>query len=255
MWVEFEDDARLSQSRQRPGDYSPLTRDSDDHLGHVTLSDADEDDFESSSGSPSDPDPHDEWDAEEFEQQVVVIAMALALLVVGVSAAAPYVRQWWSDTAMPAIKSTGKKLKATLRRTPGDRQKRGADDSGDAASPTVRTRSGSAQGAASEASGPEMSSADAQQRFARAVVAAAYAEQQMRLLRNARISDDDDPLELASRMQELSPQRLEKAIHLLLEAEPTMLDREKLAAFEKTLAAGELAPVRRLHELPRSPGD
>jgi hypothetical protein len=104
-----------------------------------------------------------------------------------------------------------------------------------------------------ETTGPEMSSAEAQQRFARAVVAAAYADEQMRLLRNASITDDDDPLELASKMQELTPERLQSAIHLLLQAEPTMLDHDKLAAFEKTLAAGELAPIRRVHELPSPP--
>lgn len=43
MWVEWEDGADLSQSQKKPGDYSPLTRDGDNHLGHVTLSDADED--------------------------------------------------------------------------------------------------------------------------------------------------------------------------------------------------------------------
>ena len=104
-----------------------------------------------------------------------------------------------------------------------------------------------------EATGPELSSAEAQQRFARAVVAAAYADEQMRLLRNARITDDDDPLELASKMQELTPERLQSAIHLLLQAEPTLLDHDKLAVFEKTLAAGELAPIRRVHELPSPP--
>lgn len=95
-----------------------------------------------------------------------------------------------------------------------------------------------------------MSSAEAQQRLARAVVAAAYADEQMRLLRNARIIDDDDPLELASKMHELTPERLQSAIHLLLQAEPSMLGHDKLAAFEQTLVASELAPIKRVHELP-----
>ena len=75
----------------------------------------------------------------------------------------------------------------------------------------------------------------------------------MRLLRNARITDDDDPLELASTMHELTPERLQSAIHLLLQAEPTMLDHDRLAAFEQTLVQGEIAPIRRVQELPGPP--
>jgi hypothetical protein len=248
MWVEWDDDARLSRSRKKPGAFSPLTRDSDDRLGHVTLSDADEDDHEPSSSWPPGPDPDSEWDQEKFEQQVEAVATVLTLLAEGVVWVAPHIRQWWSDSAKPAIKSTGRKVKTTLSRAPVLRRTTDAN----AVPVPGRPRSGSER-AEVEGTGPEMSSAEAQQRFARAVVAAAYADEQMRLLRNARITDDDDPLELASKMQELTPERLQAAIRLLLQAEPTMLDHDNLAAFEKTLAAGELASIRRVRELPSPP--
>lgn len=44
MWVEWDDDAHLSRSQKKPGDYSPLTRDGNNKLVHVTLSDVAEDD-------------------------------------------------------------------------------------------------------------------------------------------------------------------------------------------------------------------
>ena len=247
MWVEWGDDARLSRSRKKPGAYSPLTRDSDDRLGHVTLSDA-EDDYEPFSSWPSSPDPHSEWDPEKFQQQVEAVATVLTLMAEGVVWAAPHVRQWWSDRAKPAIKSTSRKVKITLTQAPVLRRTKNAS-----VVPMSPGPPSGSERAEVEATGPEMSSAEAQQRFARAVVAAAYADQQMRLLRNARIAADDDPLELASKMEELTPERLQAAIHLLLQAEPKMLDQDKLAAFEKTLAAGELAPIRRVHELPSPP--
>jgi hypothetical protein len=107
MWVEWDDDARLSRSRKKPGAYSPLTRDNEDRLGHVTLSDADEDESESTSSWPFAPDPHSEWDPEKFQQQVEAVATVLTLLAEGAVWAAPHVRQWWSDSAKPAIKTTG----------------------------------------------------------------------------------------------------------------------------------------------------
>ncbi len=249
MWVEWDDDARLSRSRKQPGAYSPLTRGSDDRLGHVTLSDADEDGYGPSSSWPPGPDPDSEWDQEKFEQQVEAVATVLTLLAEGAAWAAPHVRQWWSDSAKPAIKSTGRKVKTTLSLTPVLRRTKDAN-----AEPVPGWPRSGSERAEVEAIGPEMSSAEAQQRFARAVVAAAYADEQMRLLRNARITADvDDPLELASKMQELTPERLQAAIRLLLQAEPTMLDHDNLAAFEKTLAARELATIRRVHELSSPP--
>jgi len=75
----------------------------------------------------------------------------------------------------------------------------------------------------------------------------AFAREQMRRLHNARISDDDGPLELASTLKELSPQRVGEAIHLLLGANPSMLDRENLAVFKTRLVTtrlgGDLVPL------------
>jgi hypothetical protein len=146
------------------------------------------------------------------------------------------------------IKTTGRKVRTTLSRAPGLRRIKNEDD--------LRVPSGPRSGVERSevvATGPEMSSAEAQQRLARAVLAAAYANEQMRLLQNARITDDDDPLELASKVHELTPERLQSAIHLLLQAEPTMLDHDKLAAFEQTLVEGEVAPIKRVEELPSPP--
>jgi len=62
-----------------------------------------------------------------------------------------------------------------------------------------------------EAMGPTMSSAEDRQRFTDAVVALAFAQEQTGLLHNARISDGDGSLELASTLKKLSPQGVERS--------------------------------------------
>lgn len=43
MMVEWDDDAQLSESRKKPGQKSPLTRDANNKLSHVTLSEVPDD--------------------------------------------------------------------------------------------------------------------------------------------------------------------------------------------------------------------
>lgn len=59
MRVEWEDGANLSQSRKKPGAYSPLTRDGDNNLGHVILSDVDDDEY--NWNTEPEPEPERRW--------------------------------------------------------------------------------------------------------------------------------------------------------------------------------------------------
>ena len=103
MWVAYGDDAELSQSHKSPGAYSPLTRDAQGNLGHVTLSGADEDEWESvDDWMPGlDADAADEpmWSEEDVEALAALVSAALV-------AARPHVDRWWKERALPTIKAT-----------------------------------------------------------------------------------------------------------------------------------------------------
>lgn len=86
MWVEWDDDANLSQSQKKLGDYSPLTRDSSNKLGQATMSDVDDDDS-SPSYSPQlhGSDPGEQ--APEISSLVPWALVAVAGIAVGVAGA------------------------------------------------------------------------------------------------------------------------------------------------------------------------
>ena len=87
MVVHWEDGAHLSQSLKKPGDWSPLTRDGDNNLRHVTLSDIDED--------------------KGLTQEQLLAALFLVGVVAVAAAvmAAPHIRRWWDDRAVPFLKN------------------------------------------------------------------------------------------------------------------------------------------------------
>lgn len=98
MTVHWEDGAELSQSLKKPGNFSPLTRDRDNNLGHVTLSDVDEDEG---------------LTKEELLGALFLVAVAVAAGVI----AAPQIRRWWDDRAVPFLK----KSRSRLSKDPGAR--------------------------------------------------------------------------------------------------------------------------------------
>ena len=69
-----------------------------------------------------------------------------------------------------------------------------------------------------------MTSAEARQHFAEALIAQHFANEKMRLLANARIEDGGLPSELASAVQALTPTQVANALDSLLTSKPTLLD-------------------------------
>src|ERR1700709_2703992 len=99
MQGEWEDGAELSQSRKTPGKKSPLTRDGDNNLGQVVLSDVDDDDYEYDWQTAPEPDPKALWHINANGEVVLdpgveaLVLGAIALLGVIVAAtekAAPH---------------------------------------------------------------------------------------------------------------------------------------------------------------------
>lgn len=226
MMVEWEDGAELSHSQKRPGAYSPLTRDGENNLGQVTLSDVDEDeedslgDFDTSDG---DEDASDQRAREDSVVAEIVSLVVNHLIDVAVEEAKPHVKRWWNDQVRPAIKSTKDSTRDKFTRI----RKAGP--------PTRDTEAVTIVDASTEdppfdlVPAPEverlrMSSDEAHQRLLAALVARAFSDEQIRILLNAQIEDTDAYLGSLTSIQQFSPAELEGRVELILEANPSFLE-------------------------------
>lgn len=247
MWVEWEDGADLSQSQKKPGDYSPLTRDADNNLGHVTLSDVSDGEAapapEPSPESAPEPetvyvfvtdDRESEAEAQRrAERDEFLGALAALGIIYAAQKAAPHLQRWWNDKSLPFLKSARARLsrrRKTASTTVVAEQPVTAEHVPDGSSQEVLT--------ALDDYRASMSSAEARARLVDALVARVYSDQQLRLLRNARIDDDGGGgLELASAMETFTPQQLEESITAMLEANPSWPDEDTLAQLRKALGS------------------
>lgn len=243
--VEVPEGARLGFARDTEGGMRGLLFDEETNelVGHATLYDVDEGSSESVQGGISPPQQD-----EELDVVIEIIAQALALVAIySVEKAAPHVRDWLKNKAVPAVKNKAVpavkgvpgrvkaapgKVKATLKRRNASKSLKGNPVvvemavSGDADAVAISD----APAPGLKVRGPVMSSSEAAQRLAQAVTAMAFAREQMRILHQANIVDDEGPVALASALKELSPQHLEEAIRTILEADPRMLERSTSVA-------------------------
>lgn len=215
MWVEWDDDADLSKSQQRPGAYSPLTRDADRRLGHVTLSDVDEFDDHLEDGWAPD------FDADATDEEWLTpeeIAALAATIASAFLAAKPHVTRWWKNQALPTIKSTRESVQGRFART--RKVRRTAPANGAITSVEVSP----------EGEHLSMTVDEARQRLLAAVVARAFSDEQVRFLMSARIEDTDVDLGLKSWLEQLTPEEFESQVSLMLDANPALVD-ELLSLF------------------------
>jgi hypothetical protein len=208
MWVEWDDDAELSKSQKNPGAYSPLTRDGDGKLGHVTLDDVDEYEESLDDGRTRGLDADATNEQRSRFEDVATLAEILAPLL---AAAKPHVARWWKDQARPTIKSTSDSARSRFAR----RRNASPLTSGNEADKPVD--------ADSEDGHLSMSTDEAKQRLLAALVARAFSDEQVRLLGRARIEDAEGPLGFKSLMEQFTPQEIEGHVSLLMEANPALL--------------------------------
>ena len=254
MRVEWEEGSELSQSRKKPGDFSPLTRDADNNLvGQVTLSDIEEDDVgvrDHAEERRADPEPVYIYvtDDRESERRAAEEREAQALLLLGVvlavRKAAPHVKRWWTDQAVPFLKKS--RTRPSEDRDASDQVSVAEYFTLPGSAPTESTQEGFA---ALDEYRASMSSAEARERLVAALVARYVSEEHLRVLRNARIEDDGAAQELASAMEALTPEQLAESITLMLEANPSWAEVKTLAELEEIVerrsrGEGEHAPVR-----------
>jgi hypothetical protein len=247
MWVEWEDGADLSKSRKKPGQYSPLTReDGTSRLGHVTLSDVDEGEDGSVTyaqpvyGSDENASQSSALTAEEREELTRLLTDLITVGAIVAVRAAPHVKRLWNDKAAPALRSARDKTASGLaevrqRARQGIRLsiRRSDSDSAELATFVESVSADSPEGVttALEAYLPSMSSAEAQQRLAVALIAMAVSDrakavsdEQLGILLNARIEDADGAPAGQGSLENLTPEEVERRVQQMLTANPALLD-------------------------------
>ncbi|MEU8314653.1 hypothetical protein [Micromonospora sp. NPDC049033] len=234
MWVEYDDGSHLSQSQKKPGEYSPLTReDGTNKLGHVTLSDIEEDDEEDPyvyTTDPSEPDrPPAPAEPLLSDREMEMLG---TLLILGATAAVdkakPHVTRWLEQAA-PVVRSTWSRFRLREIGGPATRAEKAA--AAEAAPPTETQE----VVAALEAYRASMSTEEARNRFLAALVTRLYSEEQLRMLREARIEDVNGLLELDSMVEPLTAEQIRSAITALLEENPSLVGDGAQAELGKIL--------------------
>ncbi|MGY5058679.1 hypothetical protein ACWDFR_32260 [Streptomyces sp. 900105755] len=221
MWVEYPAGTRLSKSRT-PGGYSSLARDveTNDLETHATLFPVD-DDSEDEAGSIPDPPPvfvnvtderaSDSQDDERLTaEEIVELLELLYTIAKWVERFAPQARVWWNRQALPVVKSTWDRV-VGVRRDDSRSAAVAADDVVEAPGEEHRV---------------DMSSAEARERLVAALKARLFSDEQLRVLRNARIEGDADPFELSSALGGLTLEQLREGIRLMVETHPEVLSEE-----------------------------
>ncbi len=80
-----------------------------------------------------------------------------------------------------------------------------------------------------------MSSAEARDRLVAAVQARLFSDEQLRLLRDARIEVDGTPSQVERAMEELTPQQLVESVTLMLETDSSSFDEAAFARLTEVL--------------------
>lgn len=171
-------------------------------------------------------------DSPLVDDDAVVAAIAVALAALAAYAAAPYVKQWLNEKAASALETARDRVKESFKK----RTKRMTDSS----DPTNDVELSDPSFA------PTITSDEARRRFAEAVGATAFAQAQMDFLGRATVTDDDGSLARLTSLSQLTPQHVEEAIQLLLEADPSLLERVGLASLESGSPFPELTVAPRL---------
>jgi hypothetical protein len=206
MYVEWNDNASLSNSKKKPGNYSPLTRDLDNNLGHVTLSDIDEDTDNKDSDFL-------DWAAEVLTQ--VIVELTVRASGHAYRSAKPRVSQWWNETARPSIKSTRHNATRRLSNVRSIRsERRNSSDNANS------NRMLNGDNEAIEAEPIRMDAHEAQQRLAAALIARAFSDQQLQVLLNAQVENGEESIEML--VNQLPVDTIEQHVNRMLNTRTTL---------------------------------
>lgn len=241
MWVERPAGTHLSQAGTTGG-YSTLARDDDTNKleTHATLfpiveDDADEaDPVDDSSGSLDITNNYYDESARAEEPSELQKLLG-ALLVLGALKAAeklaPRARSLWNDRALPAVKARWS------RSCRARRSRKGAMADASAIVAGTSADSSGEVVVALETYRASMSSAEARERLVAAVRARLFSDEQLRVLREARIEVDGTPSQVERAMGELTPQQLVDSVTLMLEMDSSSFDEAAFARLGDVLGS------------------
>ncbi|MER5773370.1 hypothetical protein ABT144_03545 [Streptomyces sp. NPDC002039] len=156
------------------------------------------------------------------------IAEALIILIKFAAWTAPRLNRWWKDQALPFAKSTRKRFSRTRK-----------DGSSGAPDESVTLIGSAPPGRSREVIAEledrvSMGSEEASARFAAALMARLFSDDQMEILRHARIEGEGGSLELSA-ADELALQQVKDNVRLILEENPSLLTKESLAELGRIL--------------------
>ncbi|MGI5418579.1 hypothetical protein [Actinomadura luteofluorescens] len=228
MYVTRRKDSHYSNSRKKPGEFSPLTRSEvDAELDQVTLRHVEEDEesFAYDDGPVrfrEEPEPprrsKEQEELEELARKVV-----RELLIVAIEYGAPYAKRLWIEKLHPAFRTRAERRRehrALLRQARAQLRQHRAEKSSSVIE--ARMVEPSQDIAALAEVKPIMASSEAQARHLMALAAQRFAEEQMRLLAAADIRADEGFQELEHALSELSPEQVVKMLQRF-EAAPSLL--------------------------------
>lgn len=270
MWVEYEDGARLSRSAKKPGSFSPLTRDGGtNNLGHVTLDPIDGDEMPHL--GPRERSELEDF-LRELAVEVTLIALerarphverwvaetavpaatsAVASAVPAVGAAVASAGSAVGSAAVTAGSAVGSTVSSAWNKATRKKKKRvvaveshiGAEPAPVNPAPVeagvvleaAPVEASHDVAAAIEAYRAGMSRAEARKRIVVALAARLFSEQQIEIVRNARIDDDRDTAELNSATLALTQKQIGESVQLMLESTPALLAEDAMADLRKIL--------------------
>lgn len=221
--VEVPDGTHLGVSRDTDGAYRAHLFDDDTNelVGHAELFTPPEHDEPQPEPSPVfvylDDGYRSETEAREPSETEKILGQLLLLgIVVAVEKAKPHVLRWWAEQARPALRAKRDGLAARRARRAGRRA--GSDEAADGSAQEVLD--------ALDAYKSSMSSEEDRARFVAALTARLASEQQLAILRTARIEGHDGPLDLGR----LTADQIAESLTAMLEANPSLLAPKAAAA-------------------------
>lgn len=181
-------------------------------------------------------------ESEETDELTEAIAQLLvALAAVGIAKAAPHVKRWWQEQVRPAVSRQASKIRSL-----GRKKKTTVEVLEPAAGPTTGVEVDRRQ---------IMSQKEAMSRTIAALAARAYSDEQLRMVKSARIVGVEDYSEIERAIAELPPAQLQ-ALMVAMVKNPALLEDGSLANLASMLNTStqllELVPEPGRREEPNS---
>jgi hypothetical protein len=229
---------RLADSKKTEGWSRGFTpKSTDKGPEHVEIRLKDEDEGSASDTGPAEPqfifidediEPPREKTREQQELEELLGLLVVLGLVKAAEWAQPRLERFWNESVVPFFIAKRDHFNAKRdQRQERKAQRRAGKQPAEV--PTTVTEATPVEetnrvSAALEAYEINMTSAEARQHFAEALVAQHFVNEKMRLLASARIKDSGLPPELAKAVKALTPKQVENALDSLLASRPTLLD-------------------------------